>query len=127
MAAATETGPLTFERFWKWVSEHPNCVLRAGAGGGTLFDADDLHWDFFDEEDGATAIVQLLKGKGLVGELFIEKGTIVMVQGSLDVEGAQQGYWMFECLAGSAKVPVAHFLMSHGMEGAPSGHSSLKH
>ena len=55
----TTAAPLTFDQFWRWLQEHANCVVRAGTGDATLFDADALHWDFFEEEDG-TAVVQRL-------------------------------------------------------------------
>lgn len=128
MTSKTETGaPLTFERFWRWLLDHPNCVIRAGSDDCTLIDHDDFHWDFLEEEDG-TVIVQLVKGKGLVAELIISRRDVLFVQASVDVESATQGYWLFELIGGPKEdsYTVAHVLMSHGME-QQQGHQVLKH
>jgi hypothetical protein len=121
------TTQLTFEKFWRWLAEHPGCLLRAGAVDATLFDLPELHWELFEEEDG-TPVIQLLRGKTLVGELLIERTEIFNVQGSPDLDEAHKGYWIFELLTGAKEEPhvAYHFLMSHGVE-QPQGHQSLKH
>ena len=126
-SSEAQTAPLTFERFWRWISEHPNCVVRAGTGEATLFDFDDYHWEFHDEEDGH-AIVGLIRGKNLVGELVVDKATVLFVQSSIDVEAPQSGHWMFELIGGNKDEPVgvAFFVVSHGME-STAGHQMLKH
>ena len=126
-SSTSQTAPLTFERFWRWISEHPNCVVRAGTGEATLFDFDDYHWDFHDEEDGQ-AVVGLVRGKNLVGELLIEKSQVLFVQSSPDVEAPQAGHWLFEVIGGNKDEPfgVAWFVVSHGME-STAGHQMLKH
>lgn len=122
-----EATPLTFDQFWRWLSEHRNCVVRCSAGDTHLFDADSLHWDFFDEPDGR-AVAQLVLGKTLVGELVLERGDVVLVQASVDVEHPQSGHWVFECMGGSRDdaYPLYVFVVSHGMEQA-QGHTALKH
>ena len=126
-SSTSQTAPLTFERFWRWISEHPNCVVRAGTGEATLFDFDDYHWEFHDEEDGQ-AVVGLIRGKNLVGELLLEKSQVLFVQASPDVEAPQAGHWLFEVIGGNKDEPfgVAWFVVSHGME-STAGHQMLKH
>lgn len=125
----TTAAPLTFDQFWRWLQEHANCVVRAGTGDATLFDADALHWDFFEEEDG-TAVVQVILGKALVGELVLEREQILMVQASPDVETPNSGQWLFELMGGGTKkddrIPLGYFVLAHGME-AQGGHQMLKH
>ena len=123
----TQNAPLTFERFWRWISEHPNCLVRAGTGEATLFDFDDYHWDFQEEDDGH-AVVGLVRGKNLVGELLIDKAQVLFVQSSPDVEAPQSGHWLFEVIGGSKDEPfgVAWFVVSHALE-STAGHQMLKH
>jgi hypothetical protein len=127
MSTETQSAPLTFDRFWRWMMDHPNCVVRVGSADATLLDHDDFHWEFMDEEDGNT-VIQLVKGKALVGELMISRGDIAFVQASLDVENVTQGYWLFELIGGPKddSFTIAHVLMSHGIEQA-QGHQVLKH
>lgn len=121
-----QPAPLTFERFWRWLQDHANCLLRVGTPSATLFDHEDLHWDFFDDEEGM-GVVQLVRGKVLVGELLIEKEHVALVQPQLDLEAPQQGQWVFELMGGEkSPFPGCYFLMSHGLD-SPSGHQELKH
>jgi len=127
MSSENQSAPLTLERFWRWLSEHPNCVIRAGTPDSTLFDFEDYHWEFHEEEEGH-AIAALIRGKNLVGELVIDKTSALFVQSSIDVEAPQSGHWMFEIIGGGKDepLPVAFFVMSHGLESA-AGHQMLKH
>jgi hypothetical protein len=127
MTKEAQAAPLTFDRFWRWLMDHPNCIVRVGSADSTLLDHDDFHWDFLEEDDGS-AVVQLVKGKALVAELIIARRDILFVQASLDVEQAAQGFWLFELIGGpkDESFAVAHVLMSHGME-QTSGHQVLKH
>jgi hypothetical protein len=127
MPATQDATPLTFDQFWRWLLEHRNCMVRAGGGDHMLFDADPLHWEFFDEPDGR-AIVQLILGKTLVGELVLERGEVLFVQATADVENPQSGQWLFECIGGPRddSYPLYSFVMSHGMEQV-QGHQALKH
>ncbi|MBX7113857.1 MAG: serine/threonine protein kinase [Myxococcaceae bacterium] len=125
----TETSAATvpFERFWRWLIEHPNCIVRAGTYDAVLFDSDEFHWAFVEEEDGR-AIVQMLKGKHPVGELILERQEIQSVKASPDVEGGQSGQWLFEVVGGPKNETYAmyHFVMSHGMD-PQATHQPLKH
>lgn len=129
MPSTTSTAaPLTFDAFWRFLTDHRNCLVRAGAGDTVLLDHESLHWDFFDEEDGR-AVCQLVLGKALVGELVMERSDILFVQASPDVETPGQGYWLFECMGGpkDETYPVYHFVLSHGLEGTQASHQGLKH
>jgi len=123
----TAGAPLTFDRFWRWLMDHPNCVVRVGSDDCALIDHDDFHWDFLEEEEG-NVIIQLVKGKALVGELIVQRRDVLFVQASLDVESAAQGYWLFELIGGPKEetFTVAHVLVSHGME-QQQAHQLLKH
>src|SRR5207249_10511232 len=87
-AAAT----LSFQAFWTWLQAHPNCILRAGTPEVVLYDDDDLHWHFAVEGDD-TRVVQLIRGKTLVGESVVAPGDIAYVQG---VAGEAEGEHMVE-------------------------------
>src|SRR5438046_9339527 len=87
-AAAT----LSFQAFWTWLQAHPNCILRAGTPEVVLYDDDDLHWHFAVEGDD-TRVVQLIRGKTLVGEIVVAPGDITYVQG---VAREAEDEYMFE-------------------------------
>ena len=101
-------------------------MLRVGSADVVLMDNELLHWDFFDEED--RAVVQAILGKGLVGEVIIERGEILFVQASPDLEQPGSQAWNFELIGGTKgeNYPLFSFLLTHGMEGA-TGHQVLKH
>ena len=70
---------LPFATFWAWLQAHPNCLLRAGTPEAILYDDDDLHW-YLAAEDNRTLLVQVLRGKRLVGELLLDPEQITYVQ-----------------------------------------------
>lgn len=72
-------GPMSFDTFWTWLLRHHNCILRAGTEDAVLYDDDDLHWHFA-QEDASTWVVQLFRGKQLAGELFVEPERVSYVQ-----------------------------------------------
>ena len=128
MNVATEIGtPLPFERFWRWLKEHPHCILEAGTANASLFDFEDLHWGFAQEEDGRV-VAQLIRGKNLVGEIIIDPGEISYVQPSPDADESSRGQWIFEAMAGSRgeEYVAAYFVLSHGLEDIGK-HQALKH
>lgn len=128
MNVTTETGTtLPFERFWRWLKDHPNCILEAGTGNASLFDFEDFHWGFVQEEDGRV-IAQLIRGKNLAGEVVIDPTEITYVQASPDAEGAARGQWIFEAMAGRGEQEsiAAYFVLSHGLEDLGK-HEVLKH
>lgn len=120
---------LTFRAFVQWIQEHTNCILGAGWGEATLFDHADLHWDLY-EEDERRFIVQLVKGKALIGELVIEGREVHDVTIGPDPEALTQGHYLAE-LFGDPKTGgevLGHFVLSHGVEEtAARGHQQFRH
>lgn len=118
---------LSFERFWKWLQSHPNCVIRAGTSESYLYDHEDFHWRF-DEEGPEQQVAQLLRGKNLVGELLIDSRDLLYVQAGEDPQ-AERGTWLFQVFGGPKEEPYAvyHFVMAHGLEGEATHLGALKH
>ncbi len=105
---------LPFETFWRWVITHPNCILRAGTPEAAIYDDDDFHWNFA-AEGTATLIVQVLRGKRLIGEMLIEPEQITYVQG---VQGQRDDEHVFELISENEKTNLAayFFVLVHGYE-----------
>ena len=101
---------LPFEKFWAWISTHPNCIVRAGTPEAILFDHDDFHWHLA-AEDESTYIVQLARGKELVGEIVLLVQDIAYVQ----CEVAENEEFVCECIVEgeTAREAVYQFVMSH--------------
>ncbi|MBI5545734.1 MAG: hypothetical protein HY901_17740 [Deltaproteobacteria bacterium] len=128
MNVTPETGThLPFDRFWRWVKDHPNCVLEAGSAGASVFDFEDFHWGFVQEEEGRV-LVQAIRGKSLVAELVIDPSEVTYVQASPDAEGADRGQWIFEAMSGKGQEEfvVAYFVLAHGLDDLGK-HEVLKH
>ena len=108
-AAAT----LAFDAFWTWVQAHPNCVIRAGTPEAVVYDDDDLHWHFT-AEGPDTFLVQLQRGKKLVGEIALVPADVAYVQG---VSGEEDEY-VFELISETQadRVAAYHFVLSHGYD-----------
>jgi hypothetical protein len=107
----TSATTLAFEKFWAWLQAHANCILRAGTPEAVLLDHDDFHWHLAAEEEG-TMLVQLVRGKDLVGELLVFSTEIAYVQGE---PGEAEGEHVFECIIESeaAREVAYHFVMAH--------------
>ena len=107
------TTTLPFDRFWVWLQAHPNCILRAGTPDAVIFDDDDFHWHFAAEGDGLL-LVQVIRGKQLVGELLIQPAEIAYVQ----VEAQTTDEFVFELITESAKdrITAVHFVLSHSFD-----------
>ncbi len=105
---------LPFETFWNWVITHPNCILRAGTPEAVIYDDEDLHWHFAGEGP-TTLLVQVLRGKRLVGELLMEPEQVTYVQG---VHGQREDEHVFELIVESEKdrVVAYFFVLAHGYE-----------
>jgi hypothetical protein len=105
---------LSFGPFWTWLTTHPNCILRAGTPDAVLYDDDDLHWHFA-SEGSHTHLVQVLRGKRLLGELLVEPEEVSYVQGS---QGEEEGEFLFELIAESEAEQMVSwfFVLSHGYE-----------
>jgi hypothetical protein len=127
MAVTVETGTtLPFERFWRWLRRHANCIVRAGTPDAFLYDAEDLHWHLEEEED-RTPTVQLLRGKQLLAELVLERREIAFVQALPDPDG-EQGQFLFELVGGARDEPETayHFVVAHGFDEDTAHHGQLK-
>jgi hypothetical protein len=109
-----ENPTLTFDVFWKWLMGHPNCILRAGTPEAVLYDDEDLHWHFAQEEP-QTLVVQVLRGKLLVGELLLAPDQIAFVQGTT---GDQEDEYVFELITETEvdRYPAYFFVLVHGFE-----------
>ena len=105
---------LAFDPFWSWLTSHPNCILRAGTPETVLYDDDDLHWHFA-TEGASTRLVQVLRGKRLLGELLIEPEEVSYVQGA---PGEEEGEFLFELVAESETEQAVSwfFWLAHGYD-----------
>ena len=103
---------LPFEAFWVWLAHHPNCILRVGTPEAVLYDDDDLHWQFFAENE-STLLIQLVRGKRLAGEILIEPEMIAYVEMH---ESEKEGEFVFDLISESENERlVAYYLvMAHG-------------
>ena len=115
-----EQGPTTlpFDAFWGWLQAHPNCIVRAGTPDSVVYDHDDLHWHFASEGPD-TFVVQVIRGKNLVGEIIVVPSEVAYVQ---KVAGEEDEY-VFELVSESKSERVAayYFVLSHGYEAQPGG------
>jgi hypothetical protein len=110
-----EPQTLTFGNFWAWLVSHPNCIVRAGTPTSVLYDEEDFHWHFA-AEGSETLLVQVLRGKRLIGELFVEPEQVSYVQGQA---GEQAEEFVFELVAETPNERYAayFFVLSHGFDG----------
>ncbi|MGQ0507355.1 MAG: hypothetical protein ACT4TC_18775 [Myxococcaceae bacterium] len=122
----TGTG-ITFERFWRWLQAHRNCILRAGGLDAYLYDQEDLHWHLL--EDGQkNPIVQLCRAKQVVAELLMDVRDVLFVQ-YLPEPGNDGGQYLFE-LVGEPQgesITLYQFLIEHGFTDEGEHTSALKH
>lgn len=105
---------LPFDRFWQWVVLHANCILRAGTTEAAIFDDEDLHWHFGTETDGIV-LVQLIRGKRLYGELYIDSERIDYVQA---VPTDNEGEFVFELISENeeGRIPSYFFVLVHAYD-----------
>ncbi len=116
---------IPFQEFWPWLTEHPNCIVRAGTTDAVVYDDDDYHWRF-GEEDVRTLLVQVMRGKRPVAELFIEPEHVTSVQ----ITPGEKGEYNFDLVAEVQGQPqvVYYFVLTHAFEEVPQddhggGHS----
>ena len=111
---------LPFETFWTWLQAHPNCIIRAGTPEAVVYDHEDLHWHFT-AEGSDSFVVQVFRGKQLVGELVLTPADVSYVQG---VAGEEDEY-VFDLISESEtdRVAAYFFVLSHGYDTSdrPSG------
>lgn len=112
---------IPFENFWAWLMAHSNCIVRAGTPEAMLFDHEDYHWHLA-AEDEQTLIVQLVRGKELVGELVVFAAEIAYVA-SEALEGEEE--FVFECIIETESIrEVAYqFVLVHEYEEAAHAQS----
>ena len=108
-----ETTTLPFDVFWGWLVTHPNCIVRAGTPEAVLYDDEDLHWVFSSEE--GYLLVQVLRGKRLMGELLLEPEPVTYVESTV---GDQEGEYVFELIAETPndRLVTCFFVLVHGYE-----------
>jgi len=95
-----------------------NCIVSAGTPDVVLYDHDDFHWHFGREvtpEGPDELLVQLVRGKQMVGEILIPHGRITHVQ--VEPQG-EDGEFLFECYEETDEGPMIsyYFTLSHGYE-----------
>jgi hypothetical protein len=105
---------LSFETFWNWLTSHPNCILRAGTPETVIYDDEDLHWHFA-SYGGGNLVVQVLRGKRYIGEIFVDSEPVTYVQ---EVTGEAEGEHVFEMISESEtdRALSYFFVMAHGYE-----------
>lgn len=110
----TPPSTLPFPNFWKWLTSHPNCILRAGTPDAVIYDDEDYHWHFANEETG-TLVIQVLRGKRTLGEIFIDAEEITYVETvSSEVEGEFVFQLVSETERGGSR--LFFFVLVHGFE-----------
>ena len=111
-----ETTTLPLQTFWSWLVTHPTCVLRAGTPDAMIYDDEDLHWHFA-SEGPETLLVQVIRGKRLMGEILVQHEAISYVSGHA---GETEGEFLFELITENEKDHLAlyFFVLAHGYEEA---------
>ena len=102
---------------------HPNCVMRAGTPEAVIYDDDDLHWHFaveagsVGEEGGNLLLVQVIRGKRMVGEIILDPEHVSYVQGAA---GDREDEYVFELITETEtdSLPSYFFVLTHGYDGA---------
>ena len=127
MSLSVQSGTtLPLDRFWRWLKQHANCIVRAGGGDVWLHDQEAFHWHLEEDED-RNPVVQLVWGKLLVGAMVLEAREVLYVQATPDPDAPEPGQFLFELLGGTGEPEALyHFLMAHGLDEEP-GRPGLKH
>src|SRR4051812_6827952 len=98
MSTTVQSGTtLMFDRFWRWLLQHRNCLVRAGGADSCLYDQEDFHWQL-EEDPDRNAVIQLCRGKVPVAELVVDAREVLFVQ-SMPEEG-DRGAFIFELVGG---------------------------
>ncbi len=111
---------LPFSEFWSWLMSHPNCIIRGGTRDTVLYDDEDLHWHFAQEPDG-TLLVQVLRGKRMVGELYVDPDRVAYAQAAPPEEPEE---YTFELVSKQDNGQVVFFFVlahAYDVEEEPSG------
>ena len=101
---------INIQQFWTWLQAHPNCILSAGTPEAVLYDDDDYHWHLGSEGDDLL-LVQVVRGKQVVGEIGIMPRRVAYVQ----TEAKDEEEFVFECIEETAEDRIAawQFTMAH--------------
>ncbi|MFC6632221.1 hypothetical protein [Microbulbifer taiwanensis] len=104
---------ISFKEFWPWLTEHPNCIVRAGTADSVIYDDDDYFWRFT-EEDVRTLLVQVMRGKRPVAEMFIEPEHVTSVQ----ITPGEKGEFNFDLVTEMQGQPqvIYYFVLTHAFE-----------
>jgi hypothetical protein len=116
---------LPFETFWAWLASHPNCILRAGSPEAVIYDDEDFHWHFASEPP-RTLLVQVIRGKRLVGEILLDPEAVSYAQA---VSSEQEGEHIFELISETPtdRTVAFFFVLTHGYEEAEATSHSRVH
>jgi hypothetical protein len=128
MSVTVETGStVAFDRFWRWLKHHANCIVRAGTVDTFLHDHDQFHWHL-EEDPERNPVVQLVSGKLLVAEMVMDVRDVLYVEATPEV-GGEPGQFVFELVGGSKEEPYAvyHFVMAHAFQDEERHPAGLKH
>ena len=117
---------ISFETFWTWITQHPNCLVRVATPDAVLYDDEDFHW--YIGPDQAQLVVQMIRGKRLMGEILVDPERVTYIQ-TLGEE--RQGEHVFEAILESTLDRTASytFVLTHGLdeEAEPSAHGRVIH
>ena len=110
---------MRFDSFWGWLISHPNCILRAGTPEAVIYDDDDLHWHFASEPP-RMLLVQVLRGKRLIGEVLLDPEQVSYVE-AIPQERAEEH--VFEVISESESERFASyfFVLAHGFDEEEEG------
>jgi len=108
------TPTLSFDDFWQWVLAHPNCILRAGTPDAVIYDDDDLHWHFA-AEGADVLVIQVIRGKRLMGEILLQPERVAYVQ-SFQSETDEEHVFELISETETERTAPYFFVLSHGIE-----------
>lgn len=120
----TDRDTLELKEFWPWLADHSNCILRVGTPDAILYDDDDYHWRFT-QENPRTLLVKLVRGKRLVGEVFVEPEMVTAVR----MTPGDKDEVIFDLMAdadGQEQV-LYYFVMAHGYDVSEPEVSTARH
>ncbi len=92
---------ITFDEFWRWLQGHTSCIVSLATPDAVIYDLEELHWKLGVEE-GGNIVVQLLRGKSIVGEVAIVPQEVAYVQ----VEPLGEQEYVFDCVSLAEGEPV---------------------
>ncbi len=119
---------LPFEQFWNWLQRHRNCILRVGAGDSYVYDLEQFHWQF-SEDDDRNGIVQLAFGKLVIAEIIVDPHGVLCVQTTPDPGDDEPERTLFEVITGAGDDGGVrcHFLLTHAFDETVPHARTMKH